>query len=426
MLQNLLISYELMFWHLIIGTFILLAFWLALYRGRGTEIVVTIGSALFIVAAPVMYLLYLFTLVSLTVVWRMGKIRPWRFIPVAATAMLLIQAYFAAPYVRRFHELEALRDNNPPVSLVDRLAHESRISQARSPMGAANAARAGDTSPQLAADVELELERVENRLERVEYAEHRHEGSLETLSHLSDLKNMHSRLALEFYLADGFGVIRARIFDLNQEAFAVPDLPDLKLPPSAEPEFESSPDAKPQHAGDLAQARAPKVFAPDLRTLRETHEAGAVDFVNRAGFGFVVSPDRVFGFQSHGFRTRPQLTDADNGPSTWKITTLQLVSLLKHETPAAYLSDSLPRMDKLVDVPIRALDDYEVDALAKLRAGEQIVVEPGSEEIRMLGSLRAAKQCRQCHSVPRGDLLGAFTYRLRRSTGGSAAKKPLL
>lgn len=426
MLQNLQIFYELMFAHLIIGTLMLLAFCLALRGGRGTEVVVTIGAALFIVAAPVMYLLYLFTLISLTVVWRIGKIGPWRFIPVAATAMLLIQVYFAAPYVRRFHELEALRDNNPPVSLVDRLAYESRASQTGIPDAAVVASPGSQKPGKLAADVELELERVENRLERVDYEEHRHEGSLQTLSYLSDLKNMHGRLALEFYLADGFGVIRARIFDLDQEAFSVPDLPDLKLPPSAEPEAESSPDAKPQQADELARAPSPKVFAPDLRTLRETHEAGTVDFANRTGFGFVESPDRVFGFQSHGFRTRPKLTDSDNQPSTWRIATLQLVSLLKHETPVAYLSDSLPRMDKLVDVPTRALDEFEVDALAKIRAGEQIVVEPGSEEIRMLGSLRAAKQCRQCHSVPRGDLLGAFTYRLRRLPAGPAARKRLL
>jgi len=28
----------------------------------------------------------------------------------------------------------------------------------------------------------------------------------------------------------------------------------------------------------------------------------------------------------------------------------------------------------------------------------------------MLGSLRAAKQCLECHTAKRGDLLGAFSY----------------
>ena len=31
---------------------------------------------------------------------------------------------------------------------------------------------------------------------------------------------------------------------------------------------------------------------------------------------------------------------------------------------------------------------------------------------RMLGSLRAAKQCLDCHTASRGDLLGAFSYAL--------------
>jgi hypothetical protein len=32
----------------------------------------------------------------------------------------------------------------------------------------------------------------------------------------------------------------------------------------------------------------------------------------------------------------------------------------------------------------------------------------------MLGSLRAQKQCLECHRVPHGSLLGAFSYELRR------------
>lgn len=32
----------------------------------------------------------------------------------------------------------------------------------------------------------------------------------------------------------------------------------------------------------------------------------------------------------------------------------------------------------------------------------------------MLGAVRASNDCRQCHQVPRGTLLGAFSYELRR------------
>ena len=52
------------------------------------------------------------------------------------------------------------------------------------------------------------------------------------------------------------------------------------------------------------------------------------------------------------------------------------------------------------------LDDFESDALRRLRRGDELVVDERPDELRMLGSLRAAKQCIECHTVQRGDLLG--------------------
>jgi hypothetical protein len=45
-----------------------------------------------------------------------------------------------------------------------------------------------------------------------------------------------------------------------------------------------------------------------------------------------------------------------------------------------------------------------------LRTAEDIVIDDSANPLRMLGSLRAADPCRDCHSVARGELLGAFTY----------------
>ena len=53
------------------------------------------------------------------------------------------------------------------------------------------------------------------------------------------------------------------------------------------------------------------------------------------------------------------------------------------------------------------------EALAKLWHDEDVVVKSAGDDYRMLGSLRAAKQCLDCHSVQRGELLGAFSYSLR-------------
>jgi hypothetical protein len=56
------------------------------------------------------------------------------------------------------------------------------------------------------------------------------------------------------------------------------------------------------------------------------------------------------------------------------------------------------------------------------RRDDDVVVKKDGDNYGMLGSLRAAKQCLECHSVERGELLGAFSYLLRRETARSAAK----
>jgi hypothetical protein len=40
------------------------------------------------------------------------------------------------------------------------------------------------------------------------------------------------------------------------------------------------------------------------------------------------------------------------------------------------------------------------------------VIDDNDDRIRMVGSLRAGKNCLECHSVRRGELLGAFSYEL--------------
>jgi hypothetical protein len=70
-------------------------------------------------------------------------------------------------------------------------------------------------------------------------------------------------------------------------------------------------------------------------------------------------------------------------------------------------------MDELRNAPTRSLDSFESESLRALQAGEDLKVQHEKDAIRMLGSIRAAKQCLQCHEVERGDLLGAFSYKLR-------------
>ena len=62
----------------------------------------------------------------------------------------------------------------------------------------------------------------------------------------------------------------------------------------------------------------------------------------------------------------------------------------------------------------RPLDGFEASSLEKLRRGEYLLVAEAPEGVRMLGAIRSVKQCTNCHGGERGDLLGAFSYTLRR------------
>jgi hypothetical protein len=71
-------------------------------------------------------------------------------------------------------------------------------------------------------------------------------------------------------------------------------------------------------------------------------------------------------------------------------------------------------MDELREAPTRELDAFEAVALGRLRAGEYLLVAEVGDRMRMLGVVRAVEQCVKCHGAERGDLLGAFSYTLRR------------
>jgi hypothetical protein len=91
---------------------------------------------------------------------------------------------------------------------------------------------------------------------------------------------------------------------------------------------------------------------------------------------------------------------------------LELVSLLRHDEPRVYLAETLPAMDELQNVPHRALNEFEAEALLKLESQEDIVVAKHPRQLQMLGALRAGNSCVECHECGHGKLLGAFSYEL--------------
>jgi hypothetical protein len=190
----------------------------------------------------------------------------------------------------------------------------------------------------------------------------------------------------------GFGRMRTVFWELGDKE---PDEPvPLSVPYRSRPSPIDSEDLEP------VERRSGEDVANNVhRTLME-------QFLDPKNFGYVWGRNRVGGFRSHG---RPRQYQK---PLDTNVESVELVSLLRHDSPVVYLSDYLPRMDLLRDAPVRPLDPFEERELAQLRSGKAIVVDRRPSRVRVLGAIRAETKCTACHDQTAGELLGAFSYRL--------------
>jgi hypothetical protein len=211
------------------------------------------------------------------------------------------------------------------------------------------------------------------------------------------LKLLHERTVLSFVRNPGFGVQRMIVPTESTLKWGVREL-DAPVPQPA-------PRISPPESVQPGEPTL-TIAVPD--SLQVVHQMGVVDFSYSSGQGYARDRRHVAGFLPHGFSKVPAPSDE------WTIQTIDLVSLLCHSEPVAYVSDNLPRMDELKEAPTRALDAFETGGLKQLMDGEYLVVGEAGEKLRMLGSIRAVEQCVKCHGAERGDLLGAFSYTLRR------------
>jgi hypothetical protein len=230
----------------------------------------------------------------------------------------------------------------------------------------------------------------------------------------ASLVQLHSSEVEKFVVREGFGL--TRMPTPSPTYLELPPLPQLALPSGEIDPPHGEPIARvPQSAADAAAAAS---NLPTSNNLSELHVSSESIFLSLDRLGFVRDRQSVAGFGEHAFSRLPRLADSDHGPSEpqehWAVRRMELVSLLKHDKPQVYVSAELPRMDKIENTPVRDLGEFETGALAKLQAGEDVVTRASLNRIEMLGALRAAKSCLECHSVERGQLLGAFSYSLVR------------
>ena len=277
--------------------------------------------------------------------------------------------------------VRSILDELPVISLEDRLAYE-----AQRPIS-------DDAKP-------VPLSRRSERLIR------QSEEAWASAPRLAMLRELHDAEYIEFVEANGFGVGRRQVRKPDQSAVILPELAWIPPPRAINP-------AEPPTAiQNPTSAISDSESFPDLE-LAHLHQQGSGDFADPNRLGLVTKPRRVSGFQSHALSRDPNSLALEH-LAEWQVSRTELVGLLKFAEPRVYESHVLPRMDYLNSNSTRQLDTFEQDSLRQLRDGEEIVIEQELNHIRMVGAIRAAKQCLDCHSVRRGELLGAFSYLLDR------------
>jgi len=295
---------------------------------------------------------------------------------------------------------EELRKRYPFESMASRLEYESE--------------RAKRAAPKLPDEAAKRLQSVEQS-----YGGRQGWGNLRGES----LNQLHSNEVEKFIAREGFGFDRmpsaSPAYLELAEASPIPFTASGARPLAAKTIGPKIALAQGTEAGPPELMKADALM-PSLAQLDLFHLGGQRNFISAPSLGYFKDREHVAGFQAHQFRVMPQLVNTEYAreklrrKEKWAVARLELVSLLKHEEPAVYVSEMLPRMEQLQEAKLRPLDEFEANALKRLQKGEDVVTESSLNQIRMMGSLRAAKQCMQCHSAKRGELLGSFSYVMQR------------
>jgi hypothetical protein len=329
----------------------------------------------FLIALVMAIAVAFFVSVAATIGWAQNTTR-WRFYCqcFAITAVCFAAASLYGIYEVRRGEVRRLL---PEDSLADRLGYKEEFSIYQR-----------KTAAPLSPESEQAIESLESQID----------GDPDAREIIEIIRRYHRTKVEEFINTSGFGVARrlgARpTLDFKRRRERIPlnvePVPTAEIPQKSVANFK---------------------VKPGKNRLFDLHLASVVDFSNAMGLGLREN-DRILAFQEHGFRKSPVAVQHEE--ESYRVSRLDLVSLLKHNRPLAYVSEMLPNMEELKDAPTRELDYLEARGISDLREGKELVLleEPG--RLRFVGAIRAGRQCLECHSVQRGELLGAFSYQMVR------------
>jgi len=227
-----------------------------------------------------------------------------------------------------------------------------------------------------------------------------------------ELNHLHDDMVKEFTAMPQFGVSRMMPASLKKESVNKFELSIKSIPLQNQEKFWPATIqlSEAQRSNYLEKMKTPintwRSFPFEVNNEQvpiSFHVAASHDFLDPKFFGFTNEDRKTAGFVEHAFHYPPPGIEFND--RKWELVELQLLSLERFEKPVAYVLDNLPRMDQLNsgDVPTRALDEFELQALEKLRVGKRIVVQTETkqsemDQMRMLGTLQNRSICMQCHS----------------------------
>lgn len=372
---------------------------------------------------PAIAWVFLFLLAVLITSMRV-KISHVRFAGVCAGCCVLAFVAAMLEYIPIYQEHQRIVARFPEVDLKPRLAYERKLAKSR-------ALLTGTTEPvrqlsQMALLIEYLRYDMLNPFDENLPPDFTHQA-------FQELSAVHAGFVADFIAQpttlDDFGNNRTLKMKIVRESdFSQERLDFMSRPPKAIPQpaaLDKASGSPPDNDAELRADVAPVPPLPAVESassilltkefLREQNFENIVRFAPPATLGAVNSQLAARAFQPHAFtsRRRPGDLKPRGSQEKWILQRLELISLLKHDPPAVYVSQNLPAMSELVDAPTRAANAFEIAAISQLRRGEEIVTDVHPAELQMVGAIRALEECRRCHQVPRRGLLGAFSYRFR-------------
>jgi hypothetical protein len=347
------------------------------------------------IGLPAHGLACLLMLITTLICWALGT-SPNRLCQSAAALAMGAFLFHGGLYVVEIREREELRTEYPFESVSDRLAYERR----GIPIRFASAAPTATPSVQPSRDTVEGPSGLGDVFRLAELP----------LTRTVMLRRLHEGTVRNFISSPGFGV--GRRIEPDRNFLKLPRDPGrIPLPP---PQYVPDVEWEANEAGKERAFRPGLAQGPSSTDLQSMHLSVESEFATEEDFGYVKDRDHVAGFRPHYFRFLPDLPNTEKRSDRWLVQNLELVSLIKFGGPVVYLSQHLPRMDELRDAKTRPLNQFEAKSLEGLYQGEDLLVRARPDWIRVLGSIRARKACSECHNVEAGDLLGAFSYVLRR------------